>query len=65
MEFFGFFVMGIMFIVATFFLIVELGVKYEKFRDKKPSRDSDLPGAIIGFIIIVVFPSIMLIIIFS
>tara|TARA_Y100000590_G_C15712805_1_gene1010879 strand:- start:385 stop:585 length:201 start_codon:yes stop_codon:yes gene_type:complete len=63
--FFGFFVLGIMMIVASFGLIVELGVKYEEFRDKKPNRDSDLTGAFIGFIIVVVLPSFMLIVAFS
>ena len=65
-EIFGFFIIGTMVIFATFWLIVELGVKYKSFRDKrKYSEDSDLSGAIIGFIIVVVLPFIMFFVIFS
>ena len=57
----GYLIIGIMVIVATFWLIVELGVKYESFRDKKkPSEDSDLTGVIIGFIICAVCPLILI-----
>ena len=53
-EIFGFFIMGVMGLIATFWLIVALGVKYESFRDKrKYSEDGDLSGAIIGFVIVV------------
>jgi uncharacterized membrane protein len=63
MGFFGFFVMGVMIIISTLFLIVALGVKYEEFRDKKPYRDSDLTGAVIGFIICAVCPLILVLLV--
>ena len=64
-EIFGFFIMGVMGLIASFMLIGVLGAKFKEFRHKeKYTEDGDLSGAIIGFVIVVV-PLIMFFIILS